>query len=97
MFGVVGSLYPYRDISSAVKASNVISRTLDLGRCGTSTAFTVGDVLLRANSVATSAAVPTTVAIAVRRVIFSPRKPSRLVTTSRRARGMQRATAKATA
>src|ERR1017187_6928287 len=68
---------------------------LDLGRCGTSAAFTAGAVLLRANSVATSAAVPTTVAIAVRRVIFSPRKPSRLVTTSLRARGMERAKAKA--
>ena len=57
--------------------------------------LTTADALLpSANSVATSAAVPTTVATAVRRVIFSPRKSSRLVTTALRARGMKSAMAK---
>ena len=74
-------------MSSALKASKVISRKLDLGRCGASAAFTAGTDLASAYSVTTSAAVPTTVAIAVRRVIFSLRNPSRLVTTSLRARG----------
>src|SRR5450631_98866 len=94
IFGVVGSLYPYRDISSALKASNVTSRKLDLGRCGASTALAARAVLPSANSVTTSAAAPATVATAVRRVILSPRKPSRLLTTSLRARGMQSAMAK---
>ena len=65
------------------------------GRRGASAAFTVGADLARANSVATSAAVPATVAIAVRRVIFSPTKRWRLVTIPFRAREMKRAATKA--
>src|SRR5208283_3054085 len=82
-------------MSSAQKASKVMRRKLDLGRCGTSAALMVDAALARANSVTTSAAVPATVARAARRVIFGLRNPSRLVTTSRRARGTQRATANA--
>ena len=73
----------------------MISTKLDLGRCGASAAVTVGADLVSAYSVATSAAVPMTVARAVRRVIFSLRKPSRLVTTSFRVRGIHSAAEKA--
>src|SRR5258705_12466204 len=96
MFGVVGRLRPYRDISSAFKASKVISRKLDLGRFGTGAAFTIGTAPARTNSVTTSAAEPTAGTIAVLRVIFSPRKASGLVPTSLRDRGIHSATAKAT-
>ena len=94
IFGVVGNLYPYRDMSSALKASNVMIRKLDLGGGDADTATAAGSLLVKANSTATSAAVPATVAMAVRRVIFSVNKPSRLVTTCLRARERKSATAK---
>jgi hypothetical protein len=87
-------LYPYRDISSALRASKVISRRLGFDRAGDA-ALTNVDDLLKTYSVTTNAAVPATVAIAARRVILLVRIPSKLVRTPLRVCGMLSATANA--
>src|SRR5258708_21214638 len=83
-------------MSAASKASKVISRMLESGRCAGRADIVTRTVLPITNSVAISAAVPPTVAIAVRRVIFSPRKSSRLPTSCLRTLGMQIAITKKT-
>src|SRR5436190_14862514 len=72
MFGVVGSLYPYTDMSSADSASKVISTRLDFDRAETEDALTEVARLAKANSNIISATAVPTIAVTMRRVILVP-------------------------